>query len=457
MRFIPDVVQRFTPLGLAGGLAALLLLAAGQAGCWALGGAVVYGLRRRVGIAPALAFGGGVLFAIVPTIVIAWTPAGVITPWPMLVQLGELIGERGVSVLIAIIAALAVLPLEPFLLGDRPARRAIWAPLIALGLLGSMLIYGATRIHDVRSASQNAPTVRIGVVQGAVEARLRWEPRAKDEIVARLRGLTAQAERQGAELTIWPEAAYPYVLSHQAAAMPRGRRGIVGGNVQGPVLFGLLTQAHARAAGDEGQHNAATLVDRAGRTQSPQAKLELLWFGETVPFGEYLPWVRRWFFRAGGLIPGEEVVLLEWQRARIGVLNCYEDTLPAVGRRVALAAPNLLVNLTNDAWFGLGAEPELHLRLAAMRAVETRRDLVRAVNLGAPAWIDAAGVVRQRGEAERPSVMLVSPALIDVSPTFYTKAGDMPLIILLGLAVGARLWRRRRRTTESSARALSEP
>jgi apolipoprotein N-acyltransferase len=222
--------------------------------------------------------------------------------------------------------------------------------------------------------------------------------------------------------------------------MPRGRRAIVGNGVRGPVLFGLLT----RARHEQAQHNAATLVDPDGRTQLPQAKLALLWFGETVPFGQYLPAVRRWFSRAGGLVPGDEVSLLSFQQARIGVLNCYEDTLPGIGRRLAREKPNLLVNLTNDAWFGMGAEPELHLRLSAMRAVEARLDLVRAVNLGAPAWIDAAGIVRQRGEAERQSVMLVTPALNDQSPTLYTRAGDVPLLLLLLAAIADAWWRTNR-------------
>src|SRR6185503_2583330 len=145
------------------------------------------------------------------------------------------------------------------------------------------------------------------------------------------------------------------------------------------------------------------------RLQPPQAKMQLLWFGETVPLGEYLPFLRRIFDRAGGLVPGAEVALLEHGGRRIGVLNCYEDTLPSVGRRVARAGPDLLVNVTNDAWFGPTAEPELHLRLSALRAVETRLDLVRAVNLGVPAWIDARGVVRARGSDDRESVMLATP------------------------------------------------
>jgi apolipoprotein N-acyltransferase len=287
-------------------------------------------------------------------------------------------------------------------------------------------------------------------VQAAVEARLRWEPTARDLILMRLRRLTVESEKNGAELTLWPEAAYPYVQSHRAVHMPAGRRAIVAGQIRGPVLFGLITTAED----GESRYNATTLVDRARNLQVPQAKLELLWFGETVPLGEHLPFLKKIFQRAGGLIPGKEVRLLRSGDANMGVLNCYEDTLPGVGRRVAQAKPNLLVNVTNDAWFGPTAEPELHLRLSVLRAIEARLDLVRAVNLGVPAWIDASGAIRARGSADRESVLYVSPALNDMSPTFYVKAGDIPLLLGILIAIGDAFYRRRR---ASRGPAITEP
>jgi apolipoprotein N-acyltransferase len=118
----------------------------------------------------------------------------------------------------------------------------------------------------------------------------------------------------------------------------------------------------------------------------------------------------------------------------MGVLNCYEDTLAGVGRRIVGAlAPNLLVNVTNDAWFTGSAEPELHARLAAMRAIELRLDLVRAVNLGVASWIDARGVVRARDERDTPSLIHVAPALRAPVPTFYARYGDAPLAVALAL------------------------
>ncbi len=129
-----------------------------------------------------------------------------------------------------------------------------------------------------------------------------------------------------------------------------------------------------------------------------------------VPGGAQLPWLRRLFQRSGGLIPGDAPRALDLppppsggSAAHLAVLNCYEDTLPRPRPPAGYALePSLLVNITNDAWFYATAEPELHARLGAMRAIELRRDLVRAVNLGVTSWIDAAGVVRARTPAQQP-------------------------------------------------------
>jgi len=440
MRFVPGVIVRFTDLGLSLGVVALVLLCIIQAGTWALGIGLARWLERRTGLEPRLGFGLGTLVAISLVFVIAWTPAGLISPWPVLVQLAELIGEKGVSVLIAVAAALLATPAVRFVARAAPAARRPWlAPAIGVGVLGLMAAHGAVRMRQVRAEHAGLPTMKLGVVQAAVEARLRWQSGAREQILARLRRLTVDAERGGAQLTLWPEAAYPFVIPHAAGRMPRGRRAIVGDSVRGPVLFGLITSALNADAG----HNATTVVSPEGLVQLPQAKMELLWFGETVPFGEHLPFLRKLFSRAGGLIPGKDVSILTAGPARIGVLNCYEDTLPAIGRKVAQVSPNLLVNVTNDAWFGPTAEPELHLRLSALRAIETRVDLVRAVNLGVPAWIDASGSVRVRGPAVAEGVMLVTPALATRGPTPYVRFGDAPLWLAFAVAMGVSWWRRR--------------
>lgn len=473
LRFVPSVIQRFTPLGSAASYLALVLLAAGQSLSWALGAGVTNALLRRARAPLELSFSAGVLVALLVPSVFAWTPAGLVSPWPVFVQLADVVGERGVSVLFAVGAALlarsalALFPAVPGLTlvapghveadegAGRRYKAALYPALGAVALFGALAVHGAFRMASISRASSALPRARVGLVSHAVGPQERWDRKNHPAILRRLRDLSKTAEADGAELTVWPEAAYPYPLDHEARHAPRDARAVVGQGVRGPLLIGLITNDRPVTADgftERNSYNSATIVLPDGSMQPTYDKLQLLWFGEMVPGGAYLPWLRRIFQKSGGLIPGTGPRALELSREggpalRIGVLNCYEDTLADVGRLIATSlAPNLLVNVTNDAWFTGTSEPELHARLAVMRAIELRRDLVRAVNAGVASWVDAAGVTRVRDDRSTPFVLMAEPAVRDAPLTIYARFGDKPLLVLLGLAVLA--FARLRRASE---------
>jgi apolipoprotein N-acyltransferase len=455
LRFVPEVVQRFTSLGPALGWLALVLLAAAQSLSWGLGAAVMQLVRVRARAPAPVAFAAATLVALSVPTVFAWTPAGLLSPWPWLVQLADVIGERGVSAVLAAASALVAGAALCARVGRR--RDALAQGLAAVAIVAGLAVHGWLRMRSVADASVDLARVRVGLVDQAVGPLDRWDAKNHASIMATLRELTREAEAAGVELTVWPEAAYPFLLDHGTRIAPRKKRAVVGQGVRGPVLMGLITRAPpvvGTGRVEENTYNSATIVSPDGAMQPMSDKLELLWFGETVPGGAYLPWLRRTFQRSGGLLPGDAPRALELERGdstpvRLGVLNCYEDTLPTVGRRVMRALePSLLVNITNDAWFVGTAEPELHARLAVMRAIEHRRDLVRAVNLGVTSWIDATGRVRLRDEAKSPRVRIVEPALRHDALTFYVRFGDAPaagvlLLVIVGFAVRSR-WASRR-------------
>jgi apolipoprotein N-acyltransferase len=481
LRFVPSVIQRFTPLGSAASYLSLVLLAAAQSLIWAIGAGLAALLHRRARVPFELSFAIGVFVAISLPTIFAWTPAGLVSPWPAFVQLAEFIGERGVSALFAIGAALlcrAALAFFGWAPGQMEAlverasearrpwlRPAVLRPAFAATALFALLaLHGALRIRAISRESEQLPTVRVGLVDQAVGPHERWDPRNSTAILRSLRDLTRKLEEQGVELTIWPEAAYPYTLDHDARRSPRGPTAIVGNKIHGPVVVGLITRDKpvTLPSGqiETNSYNSAALVFPDGSMSAPYDKLQLLWFGETVPGGAQLPWLRRIFQKSGGLLPGAEPRALELPRTagpdlRMGVLNCYEDTLAGVGRRITTSLrPNLLVNVTNDAWFFGTAEPELHARLGAMRAIELRRDLIRAVNMGVASWIDAAGVVRSHYDGSAPATLLVTPSLRDGDLSLYARLGDAPLLGLFALAIGVFAWRARRHATPQ-ARSLS--
>ena len=129
-------------------------------------------------------------------------------------------------------------------------------------------------------------------------------------------------------------------------------------------------------------------------------------FGEYIPFYDAIPWFTKLFPEASNFSRGSEPATFPLQVGgrdyRLGPLICYEDILPGFARRVARLDPNAFINITNDAWFGRTAEPYQHLALAVFRSVEHRIEMIRAVNTGVSAHIDAAGRVRAQTESVDP-------------------------------------------------------
>jgi len=425
LRFVPTVILRFTPLPAPAAYLALLLLAAAQALPWACGALVTQLLARRMPALPrALAFAIGIYVATFVPAIFPWTPAGGLTPWPALVQIAEVVGERGVSFLVALSAGLAAYAGAR---GRAESRRAALPPAaLAVAIIAGMLVYGAAAMASVEHARAGAPHVRVTLVQPGFEASDRWSAERADMMIERLTALTRSAELRGTDLTVWPESAYPYPISHAARHSPGGMRAVLHEGVQGPVLTG----AYLQGTKDLG-YNSAILATHDGRLSAPYDKRHLLWFGETVPMADTFPWLRDTFAKGTGLVAGHESVLFEIGPIRAAVLNCYEDTLPEAGREAMEKAPNLLVNITNDAWFAGSAEGELHMRLAVLRAVETRRDLVRAVNRGPTSFVEATGRVRARYDLDMPGTLPTSPALLTLPPTLFVRFGDVPLLVLL--------------------------
>jgi apolipoprotein N-acyltransferase len=437
LRFASAVVTRFASLPSFVGPIALPVLATFEATRWLIV-PVATNWLPRLGVPRPVAFATGVYAGTFVSTMIPWTVACGTCPWLATVQLAELVGERGVAWLMALEAALVAEGIRLAFQGNR--SRAVRPLAFAGGLLAATLLYGAVRMHQVDSLRALAPTSSIAIIEPATEATDRWDERQAQSILARLTALTLRAEADGAELVVWPEDAYPYSIAHVSRRGPSGASAVLQAGVRGPVLTGVVM------TGQVGRYNSAILATRDGKLSDPYDKMHLMWFGEMVPFEDQVPWLREAFSRGIGLLPGEKQIPMEAGQVRMAVLNCLEDILPSAGREAIATHPNVLVNITNDAWFAGTAESEYHLLLARLRAVELRRDLVRAVNFGPTTWIDAAGRVVARLPADdEPGILMTRPALLEWPETPFARWGEWPLSLALSAYVVATGVAKRRR------------
>ena len=448
------------PLPLA--ILGLLLLCAYQALVFLLFAAAVRGLRRLrtergapplpMALIAPLAL---VTFEVLVPFLFPWFLA-ITQAWvPPVIQIAELTGPVGVS---AILAAAGGAIYDA---ARGPTLRRRLVPVAATAVaIGAVLIYGAVRMAAVDARRERAPTLLVGVVQSNIPMHGVGGVEAAQIELAALQRASAELEARGAQLLVWPETSYPFGIPRalETDVDPQGpgriRRGFTA-----PLVFGAITTPSDR---DAAPYNSALMLEGDGRLTGRYDKIHLLLFGESIPGVETFPWLRDLLpASAGHLSSGEEVTTFSLEvgnaRYRLGPMICYEDILPRFGRRLGALHPHLLVNLTNDAWFGDTAEHAQHLALSVFRAVELRTDMVRAVNTGISAVVDAAGRVRARTTvtdpdptvpATRADPLLAEVALVEGGHTFYARFGDVFGYLCVAATLGPWLlspWLRRRR------------
>jgi apolipoprotein N-acyltransferase len=317
-----------------------------------------------------------------------WFYAATVHQVPALVQLAELGGPIAVSlVLLAFNYALSELVLSR-LEQRKPNRRALLAavaPVLAA-------LYGFVRIPQVDARSAAAEKLEVGLVQANMS--LMGKRKNKREGLERHLRLTEDLKQQAKlDLVVWSETSVmSAVLENEADHAMRQQ---FTRNLGVPALFGSVLVRPVDDAREYVLFNSALLTDKKGSVVGRLDKQYLLAFGEYLPFGETFPILYEWSPHTGHFKSGDEhVTPLHLGEHEIAVVICYEDVLPSfVNRLVRQGEPELLANLTNDAWFGDSTEPWIHLALAKFRAVEQRKFFVRSTNSGVSAFIDPVGRV----------------------------------------------------------------
>jgi apolipoprotein N-acyltransferase len=209
-----------------------------------------------------------------------------------------------------------------------------------------------------------------------------------------------------------------------------------------PTLFGAVVIQRVDDARRYQLFNSALLTDSAGQVKGRFDKQRLVLFSEGMPFGETFPILYDWSPNSGKFVPGTLYDPLPVGDHQIATVICYEDIIPGfVNRIVRNGDPDLLANLTNDAWFGDTTEPWIHLALSQLRAVEHRRFFVRSTNSGVSAIIDPVGrVVSHTGTFEEAA--LVGDVAWLRGLTGYEVLGDAPWWLVSLLALVASFVRR---------------
>lgn len=345
-----------------------------------------------------------------------------------LIQMAAWTGVYGISFLVVWLGLAIGLAWEQFRThhcGRRIAQEIIF-PFLTILLLAAG---GAWRRQHLPAPAR---TVRLALIQPAIPQLTLWNPAEKNRRLEALLGLSRTALAEKPDLLVWPEAALPDVI-----ARSRSLQETITGLVRSQSVWMIFGgQDLGRRPMPDGQEttdyfNTAFLVDPAGDLRARYHKQHLVPFGEYLPLGRAWPFLQRFRTGGAGLMPGWQPVkfALPVLGLNIGPLICFEDVFPHLTRQQAGEDTDILLNLTNNGWFGEGAAQWQHLANARFRAVENGLPLVACANNGLTCWVDATGGAHDvyfpaSANVYQSGVKIVSVPVGNASRTFYRQHGD---------------------------------
>jgi apolipoprotein N-acyltransferase len=395
--------------------------------------------------------------SLVVTLPIVWTafewvrtyfPIGF--PWNLLgytayqnltmIQFAEFTGVYGVSALIVLFNVV----IYTVIFRREPIRLQGISLAVLSSLIAAAWVFGTMRLADLQRERPDR-SLKFAMVQGDIPQSIKWDPNFLESSFGVYVDQTRQAAQLGADLIVWPEAAaafffqpteqYPAAFADDAPYRQRLLQ--LAADTRDPILFGA--PALAEQDGRLGFFNRAYLVSGSGVISAWYDKIQLVPFGEYVPLRSLLGYfVNRVVAGFGDMFAGTQQTIFEVKGARLGVLICYESIFPNLARLAVDRGADILVNITNDSWYGDSSAPYQLLAMAAMRAVETKVPMVRVANTGISAVIDPTGQITARTPLFKRGTE-IERVYWQPRRTVYTIVGDLFAEICFALAALALL------------------
>ena len=366
-----------------------------------------------------------------------WHLANTQSSFLWFIQTADLVGPYGASwVMMWCNAAIYALA---FATRVERRPRLLAVAYAALSVILSV-VYGVQRLESVGEDMAGARKVSVAAVQGNIDIDLKWNPAKAKQNLEQYLNLTRQVEN--APIVIWPESSVEAWLPDDFAVLPPEFMPSLTAE-RAYFIFGAKSFQGRLGGRNFRAFNTAFVTDRSGRLLGRYHKQVLLAFGEYLPFADILSLLPAIPFADGFTRGDGPRAFYLFRQIRLAPLICYEDLMPDLSRDfVKETKANLLVNLTNDAWYGRTVAPWQHARLAQLRAVETRRSLLRVTNTGITTLINAKGEIGESLPIFSPGVLKTDVEILD-GETLYVSFGDWFAWAMTGMSLGILLYRLR--------------
>jgi apolipoprotein N-acyltransferase len=348
------------------------------------------------------------------------------------VQISDIFGVYGVSFLIAMVNGaiflvfLCVMQVE--WQGIRVPKPTALGSILIIGPIFCLVwLYGEWRINSIDERAAVSPSVSVSIVQGNIDQALKWNPAFQQGTIEKYLRLSLSARSRQPDLVVWPETAAPFYFLRD----PKLTRMVIGGIHHAGTDFLIGSPSYIHRGKNLDYYNSVYLVQPDGKIQGKYDKVHLVPFGEYVPFKNWLPFIGKIVQAVGDFQPGQKGNTIQWKNYQLGIQICYEIIFPDLSRAMVKNNAALLVNVTNDAWYGKSSAPYQHFSMTVFRAVENRRALIRSANTGISGFVDPAGrIVATTPLFEEKVITRTMPVIQE--QTFYTRFGDVLAIACIG-------------------------
>jgi apolipoprotein N-acyltransferase len=358
-----------------------------------------------------------------------------------LIQTADITGIYGISFLIlAVNGGLADLLLIRKRLKNMPLfplSYTVAGFVCLLCLLTAVFGYGFYKLSEKRPGSP----VTVSIVQANIAQDKKWEPAFQNEVMNIYERLSRDALSAKPSLLVWPETAVPFAFGSDIQNTDRLLQ--LQKETGTYLLFGSIL-IKSKGPDRAELSNSTVLLDKEGKKTYSYDKIHLVPFGEYVPLRSILFFIDKLVVGIGDYIPGKEYVRAETEFGSFGTVICYEIIFPGLVRKFFTHGGDLIVTVTNDAWFGRTSGPYQHFSMAVFRAIENRKPLVRSANTGVSGFIDSCGRIISSSDIFTRQV-LTETITTDRTLTFYTKYGDLfsYLCIVISIVLTVNLFSRR--------------
>ena len=352
-----------------------------------------------------------------------------------LIQIADISGVYGLSLVIALANAavfLTLLHLSRFKWQESEVagKLVIASLLLAAAGVGLTWSYGTWRAGRIDQQISRAPKARVSVVQGNIDQATKWDPAFQFSTIEKYFRLSRTGKAQTSDLIVWPESATPFFLLYDKKPSEMVFKGIEKAGTD--FLIGSPSLMHRKDA--TLYFNSAYLIAPQKKEMQKYDKAHLVPYGEYVPFKKWLPFLGKIVAQVGDFRAGKKGHTLTWEKGALGIQICYEIIFPNLSRAMAKNGAVLLVNITNDAWFGTTSGPYQHFSMTIFRAVENRRSLARSANTGISGFVDPVGRILEATELNQDAVVTGDLPLLS-RKSFYTRFGDLFALVCLGITL----------------------